>query len=74
MGVIDEAWEKAKDPVANGVEIIQQSGGRKKYIPMNRRIGWEGGALGSGDDLKYLEIVIEAGTENQVVTAFPSKG
>lgn len=73
VGIIDEAWEKV---LANSADVvtIPQPGGRTAYVVnMHKRVGWEGGASGMGPStgLTKVRIVIESGTTDNVVTAFP---
>lgn len=66
--VTEEAWYRGQrlgiQPVPQGSRLVYE-------VPMGRTVGWEGGALGSGNSLSTVKIVVQE--DGTVVTAFPIK-
>jgi filamentous hemagglutinin len=60
-----EAWYRAQRlgimPTADGTFVV----------PMGRRIGWQGGSLGTGDALENVTIHTING--RQIITAYPTR-
>ena len=78
IGLVDEGFEQIKLLKANGSNArilgsqIQSDGKIKYLIEMGDNIGFEGGRLGSLEELTTLRVVLDAnGTD--IFTAFPSK-
>lgn len=73
IGIIDDAW----DNYLSGTNILRNepiSGGRREIvIELGHNIGVEGGYAGSGDALTKLKIIIESGSVDEIVTAYPIK-
>lgn len=70
---MDEAWGIAKKGGDNVVKAVQKDGRTSYIIDMGRRIGYEGGGNGSNTALSKIQIIIEKGTESDVVTGYPVK-
>jgi hypothetical protein len=62
---VQEAWYRAQ---RLGIPMDAEG---TLVVPMGRRVGWEGGKLGSGGELRSVTIHTTEGTK--VITAYPSK-
>lgn len=62
-----EAWYRTQ---LDGVKPILDNGVDVYIVPMGRRIGWQGGANGTGAPLTSVKIVTQPGT-TRIITAHP---
>jgi RHS repeat-associated protein len=62
---VQEAWYRAQ---RLGIKMDAEG---TLVVPMGRRVGWEGGRLGSGGELQSVTIHTTDGTK--IITAYPSK-
>lgn len=62
---VQEAWYRAQ---RLGIKMDKTG---TLVVPMGRRVGWEGGKLGTGDALNSVTIHTTDGTK--IITAYPSR-
>lgn len=74
IGIVDEAWEHFLSGSSNVISVVGGGTTRKEIVVnLERRIGWQGGSSGAGSshDLTKVKIIIERGSTDELVTAYP---
>jgi hypothetical protein len=67
VATTQEAWNRAQ---TQGIKPVRENGADVYTVPMGGRVGWQGGANGSGKALTNVKIVTQAGT-TKLITGYP---
>lgn len=62
-----QAWQRVQ---LQGIKPVVQGGTDVYTVPMEGRVGWQGGAKGSGAALTNVKIFTQRGT-TKIITAYP---
>ncbi|SDH43115.1 RHS repeat-associated core domain-containing protein [Chitinophaga filiformis] len=73
VGLLDDAWKMVKEGAKNVTSSVGTNGNISYVVDMGRKIGYEGGYLGTKAALNKVQIVIKKGTVDELVTGFPVK-
>lgn len=62
-----QAWQQVQ---LQGIRPVLENGLDTYTVPMGGRVGWQGGANGSGAALTNVKIFVKPGT-TKIITAYP---